>query len=329
MSPYRRNILVGITVVGALAVLGWMILKFGDRPARLFATPSQPVTFITDRADGLGEGSNITYRGVIVGRVLSVARTQDGLQVLIRGQVDRSPPLPKNVDGVIRQLGQLGPSSNLNLELTGAQPQGQLEPGATLRAHYEGLSLFPPEVSQLATELRLTAQQFRQSQIVLHLDQQVEKAGTLIDSVNTLVSDPQLRENLKVALANIRQASETINKLGTKFDKLADQASDTMGDVRGAVGDVRTTVGKAGNNLDSIGKQVSDRLQQLSVTLDHFQSISAKIDNGKGTAGQLINDPKLYQALVDSSLQLNATIADLKRLVEQWEQEGLHFKLSK
>ena len=42
-----------------------------------------------------------------------------------------------------------------------------------------------------------------------------------------------------------------------------------------------------------------------------------------------MNDPKLYQALVDSSRELNATIVDLKRLVEQWEQEGLHFKLAK
>jgi hypothetical protein len=65
------------------------------------------------------------------------------------------------------------------------------------------------------------------------------------------------------------------------------------------------------------------------VSLDHIQSITTKIDAGKGTAGQFINDPKLYQSLVDSSQQLNATIADLKRLVEQWEQEGVYFKLSK
>ena len=208
------------------------------------------------------------------------------------------------------------------LDLTGPEPEGALKPGVTLRARFVGLALLPPEYSQLATELRLTAQQFRESQVVLHLDQQVVKAGQVLDNVNSLVGDPKLRENIQVALANIRQASETINKLGGKFDKIADDASATMGDVR-------TTVTKAGTNLDTISKQVSDRLQQISVMLDHFQSISAKIDEGKGTAGALVNDPKLYQALVDSSLQLNATIADLKRLVEQWEQEGLHFKLGK
>src|SRR6187549_1513784 len=122
MSPYRRNILVGITVLGALVTLGWMILKFGDRPAKLFATPSQPVSFTTDRADGLGEGSNITYRGVNVGRVKTVTRTPDGREVKIAGEVDIEPPLPANVEGVIRALGQLGPTSALNLVLTGPDP---------------------------------------------------------------------------------------------------------------------------------------------------------------------------------------------------------------
>ena len=54
-----------------------------------------------------------------------------------------------------------------------------------------------------------------------------------------------------------------------------------------------------------------------------------KINSGKGTAGQLVNDPKLYESLVDSSQELNATIKDLKRLVQQWEQEGISLKMGK
>jgi phospholipid/cholesterol/gamma-HCH transport system substrate-binding protein len=322
MTAYRRNLLVGITVLGALVMLGWMILKFGDRPARLFATPSMPVTFMTDRADGLGEGSNITYRGVIVGKVNVVRRTEDGKEVLIDAQLDRSPPLPTNMFGEITMVSALGGTSTMVLQITGPEPTGALQPGATLKAHFVGLQFLPPEFGDLARELRATAQQFRESQVVLHLDEQVKKAGDVLDSANKLIGDPKLREDVKTAMSNIRQASETINRIGGKLDKLSDDASTTMGDVR-------TTVKQVGGNVDSLSKQMNDRLQQISQTLDHFQSIAAKIDNGQGTAGQLVNDPKLYQALVDSSRELNATIVDLKRLVEQWEQEGLHFKLSK
>ena len=322
MSPYRRNILVGVVVLGALVALGWMILKFGDRPAKLFATPSQPVTFHTDRADGLGEGANITYRGVVVGRVKTVARAEDGKSVLIVAEVDQQPPLPANVTGVIRPLGQLGPTSSLNLMLTAPEPQGRLEPGATLNARFEPLTLFPPEMNELVEEFTVTARQFRESNIIANLNDRITQAGKVLESANGLIGDPKLKEDVHATLTNIRSAAETVNQIAPKLDKLANDAGATMTDVR-------ATVNKAGTQIDSIGKQVGQRLTQIAAALEHFQSIANKIDNGQGTAGQLINDPKLYQALVDSSLQLNATITDLKRLVEQWEQEGISFKLAK
>ena len=66
-----------------------------------------------------------------------------------------------------------------------------------------------------------------------------------------------------------------------------------------------------------------------ALVLDQFQTAAAKINQGKGTAGLLINDPKLYESLVDVSKTLNATVADLQRLIQQWEQEGVPLKLGK
>ena len=322
LSPYRRNILVGITVTGALIALGWMILKFGDRPARFFATPSMPISFITDRADGLGEGSNMTYRGVIVGKVNDVKRSRDGKDVVIDAEVDKDPPLPANLKGEITVISALGGTSTMVLALTSPQPEGQLKVGTQLRADFVGLAMLPPEFADLARELKATAIQIRESKIIANVNEQVSRFGKVLDSANELIADPKLRDDLKTTMANMRTASESINKLSGKVEKLSDEASSTFGEVK-------TTVTKVGNNVDTLAKQAGDRLTQISKTLDHFQSIAAKIDKGDGTAGQLINDPKLYQSLVDTSRELNATIVDLKRLVEQWEQEGLHFKLAK
>src|SRR4051794_13179591 len=72
MSPYRRNILVGASVIVALAILGWMILQFGEAPARFLTKPTIPIHFESERADGLGEGSIISYRGVAVGHITDV-----------------------------------------------------------------------------------------------------------------------------------------------------------------------------------------------------------------------------------------------------------------
>jgi phospholipid/cholesterol/gamma-HCH transport system substrate-binding protein len=320
MSPYRRNLLVGLTVLTAMIALGVMILKFGDRPARLFATETIPIHFVSDRADGLGEGSNINYRGVIVGRVKSVKRSSDGKDVNIDAEVDKKPPLPANLQGEIVMLSALGGTSTIALQLTGTQEQGELQPEAMLKARFVGLQFLPPEFADLARELRLTSQQFRESQLIPHLDEQVRKAGTVLDSANKLISDPKLGEDIKTTLANMRQASEKVNEIGGKLNKLSDDATATMTDVR-------KTVAKTGENVESISKQAGDRLAEIAKAMEHLQSIAAKIDNGEGTAGQLVNDPKLYQSLVDSSRELSATITTFKRLVEQWEQEGVSFKL--
>jgi hypothetical protein len=61
--------------------------------------------------------------------------------------------------------------------------------------------------------------------------------------------------------------------------------------------------------------------------LASVQDITEKLNKGQGTAGQLLNDPRLYQALVDSAKQLSLTVGELRLLVEQWQQEGVGFKL--
>jgi phospholipid/cholesterol/gamma-HCH transport system substrate-binding protein len=257
---------------------------------------------------------------VIVGRVKSVKRPEDGKGVIITAELDTKPPLPANVHGEIVMMSALGGTSTMMLQVDGGQPQGVLQPGETLRSRFLGLQFLPPEFAELARELKMTTSQFRESKLIVHLDEQVQNAGKVLESANTLIADPKLRDDIKTAVNNIRSASETINRMGTKLDKLTDDAQATMTDVR-------KTVKTTGTNVETLSKQAGDRLEQISKTLDHFQSIAAKIDNGQGTAGQLVNDPKLYQALVDSTKELNLTITDLKRLVEQWEQEGISFKL--
>ncbi len=329
MSPYRRNILVGVVVLGALIFLGWMILKFGDQPAKLFAAPTMPVFFTAQRADGVSEGSPVLYQGVNVGRITGVKRTDDGKGVLIEGQVDVAPPLPANVDGAIIAQSLLGGGAGISLQLLGPEPTGELAAKTTLNARYVGLEMIPPEFATLAAELRLSAVQFRESRIIEHLDQQVIKAGEVMDSVKSLLDDKEMRADLKTSMANVRVATETANRIGTNLEKFSTELEKLGKEANATVGQARVTLTKADEQVTDLSKQVGQRLTQVAKLLDTFQSISAKIDKGQGTAGQLVNDQRLYESLVQTSRELNATISDLKRLVEQWEEEGISFKLSK
>jgi phospholipid/cholesterol/gamma-HCH transport system substrate-binding protein len=328
MSSYRKNILVGTVVLVAMVILGWMILKFGDRPAALFAPPQMRIFFICDRADGVGEGANITFRGVIVGRVTKATREPDNVHVTIEALVDKKPPLPGNITGEIKTQNLVGSNSNISLALTGPLPQGQLEEGKVYPCRFVGLDLLPPEFAKLASTLNTAIADFNDKHLIVHLDEavvatkaQIEKAGHAIDSLQAVIGDEKLRANLRQSMENIRTATETANRIGANLEKFSTELHSVTDNANGAIGDVRKTV----TNTD---RQVSDRLEQMAKVLENLNSITAKIDKGQGTAGMLVNDPKLYESLVDSSRELKTTISDFNRLVEQWEQEGVYFNLS-
>src|SRR5256885_2627357 len=116
MSPYRRNVMVGATVLAGLLALGWMILKFAGAPITLLVSPRTAIHFVADRADGLSEGSNVTYRGMNVGQITHLTRMTDD-RIRIDAQVQNTPPLPANIKGVIRSTGLLGGGSAMALTL--------------------------------------------------------------------------------------------------------------------------------------------------------------------------------------------------------------------
>lgn len=331
MSAYRRNIAVGITVLASLVVLGWMLLKFGSAPAKLFQNGIQlEVHFVSDRADGLAEGSQVFYRGVPVGRITHLRRDENQQDVLIDGLIDDTPPLPGNLGGLIRTQSLLSGSASMSLELTGEAPLvpiGKLAKDQVIKAIYVGSDLIPRQFGELAAELEKTTHDVRDARLVTHLDETVRAASDVLKSLHDYVADPKLREDIEKSIATFREVTEKADRAATNIEKFSDNLQRVGDQASSTMEEARATIHKTQDDVEQINRQLNDRLLQISKLLDSFQSIAAKVDAGKGTAGMLLNDPKLYQSLVDSSRELNATISDLRRLAEQWEQEGVSLKL--
>jgi phospholipid/cholesterol/gamma-HCH transport system substrate-binding protein len=299
MSPYRRNILVGLTVIVGLTGLSIMLLKFGGTSVEMLRRGNQvQVQFIGDRADGLAEGAQVVYRGVPVGRVASVRRDGNNIDVIVSALV--AGDLPANISGSIKTVSLVSGISEVELRLDGgpdAKPLGILKDGQSLPAKYVGADLIPPEI----------------------LDQ-FAAVGTLIKGLNGYVNDPAIRQDLQASLANVHQITNRLQQFSEGLPRIQQDAAATLTEAH-------NTVITARADLDRTTRQIEDIKLQTAKVLDNVQAITDKVNKGQGSAGLLLNDPKLYESLVDNSRQLNLTIADLKRLVEQWEQEGVSFKL--
>jgi phospholipid/cholesterol/gamma-HCH transport system substrate-binding protein len=327
MSPNKRNVFVGAVVLGAMVALGWMILKFANQAANFFLAQGSPVVIKAERADGIAEGSAVLYRGIQVGRVRGVRRSPDEERITIDALIDANPPLPGNLSGLIKQTSLLGGTSQIllvpNLE---APPDGKAHPqhlvaGAVLVAEYI------PDLSSVADDVR-------QRRLIEHLDQtvlgirdQIQKVGVMLDSAQKLVEDPEVNADVRKTIANVRESSENARQLTQKLQKLTDDAGVTLASVDKAVGEVRGTVTDTRGHINKFASDLNVQMDRVASTLERFQAMAVKVDKGEGSAGKLINDPRLYESMADSAAELTGAIKDLRRLIQQWEQEGVPFRL--
>ncbi len=327
MSPNKKNFMVGIAMLFGLIALGWMIIQFGGRLASPFAPTRMPVKFIADRAEGLADGSGVLYKGVTIGRVTRVYRADNQQDIIIEALVDRTPPLPKNVTGRIEAISALGASAAIKLSLDGGEAIGEMEDGQVITAIFGGSGLLPPAIEQLALDLNQSNFIGNLNETILAIRDNVNKAGELLDSMNAVIGDEAMRADVTAAVTNIRSVTDTAIRIGQdlesasgKLNRITDAAAETMTAAR-------QTIDKTNENVDLVTKQLSARIEQSAKILESLQSITSKMDGGEGTAAKIINDPRLYEALVDTSKQLHVTVTDLKRLIEQWEQEGVTLKM--
>lgn len=341
MSPYRRNVLVGITVVSALVILGWMIIQFGGNLGSMFTGEKIHVSFRTDRADGISKGSVVKYLGLPVGVVTTVTYGEGDI-VVIDAELDKITPPPTNVVGEIRMPNLLGANAVINLELTDPKPSTvRLSGGEIIQSKYVGSGIIPPEITDLATTIKESVKEFQAAgvignfnKLVTNFDQQVTQFGTTIEHVNSVIGDDAVKSDIKLAIAQFKDTSERASRVAKNLEEitgnlkgLPDKANVVMDDVKGAVTDARTTINNANEKITVTADRINANLEQISVVLADVRSITAKIDNGEGSAGQLVNDPRLYATLVDATELLAATIKDIQRVVQQIEQEGVALRL--
>ena len=322
MTPRRRNAIVGVVVLGAILTLGWMILQFSNRSAGSLFSEGVAFKIVAERVDGVSEGTPITYLGVNVGRVTAIRRVPGKREVQVDAMLTEGEQVPANVTGFIRPQSALGPSATISLELRkNEQPATEvLTRDSVVTAQHSGGGVIPPEFGALATDIREQQLIRYAAETVQELQQQLQRAGKTLDSVNDVLGDPKVRADMKTTVANLQKTSENFERFSAKLEGLNDEATATMKQVR-------TTVDGGGKRFDEVARELGARLTQMSETLEKVNSVAGKIDKGQGTAGLFVNDPRLYESFVDTARELNLTVGDLRRLVQQWEEEGFRLKL--
>lgn len=137
------------------------------------------------------------------------------------------------------------------------------------------------------------------------------QTSSLLGSQHLAVSFGQASTYLKngdeIRTANTTDMNEVIEKLGSLGTKLEQVA----GDIGKALGGD----GGSGSLFSRVDKLVEENGPKLTETIANLQDITAKLKQGEGTMGRLINDPKLHDELLASVAEIKAAATDARTFV--------------
>lgn len=114
-----------------------------------------------------------------------------------------------------------------------------------------------------------------------------------------------LPDGAEIRTRNTVDMNEVISQLGSLGAKLEQVAEG----VSQALGSGKEGSGSLFSKLDTL---VTENGPKLTDTIANLQSITAKLKEGEGTMGRLINDPKLHDELVASVTEIKAAAADAR-----------------
>lgn len=323
MSDYetiqrRRNIIVGFFVIAAVCALVWLIFKFGDLPTAVSKISSFDVFTQFPTAPGVQKDTPVRFCGYQIGRVTDVKppKVMKDLntgkfyhQTLVVLSIDRNyGDIPSDVEAKLMTRG-LG-SSYIELKLKHFdvnEPTGPFLAEKSLLQGSSGMtSEFFPEESQKK------------------LDELITSIITLTSNANTIIGDPNNKENLKKSLANLSDASGHVTQTLQDVNETMQKFRDTM-EKFGKLADAGTsTLKNADANLVTA---LAVLTEELSKGASQVRLILEKINSGQGSAGRLLNDGQFYENLLENTQQLQALLEELKSFVAESSKKGVPIKL--
>jgi phospholipid/cholesterol/gamma-HCH transport system substrate-binding protein len=160
------------------------------------------------------------------------------------------------------------------------------------------------------------------------------RLGKAVDSVDAVLGSQDNQANIKLSLANLAVATAKASEAMTALKAFADEAGKAVAGAKQTVEEVGKTAGKFGTLADNADRHIGELSQKLiadaeklSQMLSTLNQVATKIDSGQGSAGQLLNDPKLYNNLLEASQQLTKLMEEFRAALEQWKARGIPLKL--
>jgi len=128
----------------------------------------------------------------------------------------------------------------------------------------------------------------------------------LMADLRMLQEQSQLLQNL------IGTVTDTLKAVNARLDQQSETNRKAFADQQLIITNLTNDVRVIREKLDDNNVRIGSLTQEVDSLRQSLQSVSAKVDSGKGTLGKLVNDDKLYQDVSEATANIKALIADIK-----------------
>jgi phospholipid/cholesterol/gamma-HCH transport system substrate-binding protein len=301
----RRSMVVGLFVIVAVIAFFWMIFKFGDLPILVSEIRSYEIKIQFPSAPGVQKDTPVRFCGYQIGTVTDV-KPPNVLQDLNTKKWYHQTMVIVSIDNHFKDIPDIVEAKLMTRGLGSSYIDLRIPPVDVLK----GKVLVEGSLLQGSTGV---SSEFFPEETQAKLEELITGISTFIKNSNDVIGDVNNKTNIKIALANLADASKEANDAIHQIKEAAD-AGRTM--LQNA--DARTA------QLTTSLVATSDKLGEAMANLD---SVLAKINEGQGTAGKLVNDGRLYEQLLEDSKQLHLIMQDVKTFVTESTEKGLTIRL--
>ncbi len=306
----------------AIAAIGLLVAGVNFLKGNSFFGGDQVYYAYFPNSGGVAVASSVMVNGVVVGKITKIQLTNkpDSLKkVLITFNIqDRSLKIPRQsvIEAGAIDLFNKGLILKLNSDIS----QGYYEAGATIKG---------------IVSVDIT------SQVKAYADPLVQKVQTALGSIDKMVNslssfwDTTATSEIKGSMRELKMAIHKLGNVAGQMESLVSDERQKFSKIMSNIESISSNLKKSNDQVTAIignTKKISDDLltsdfkaviSNASITIKSLNEMLDKTKKGEGSLGKLINDDKLYNALLSTSDELQNLVDDLQLHPERY----IHFSL--
>ncbi|HMZ51415.1 MAG TPA: MlaD family protein [Candidatus Sumerlaeota bacterium] len=313
MNASRKNeVIVGIFVLLAFAAL------FGLTFVIQGSTGMNPYHVRTQypNVSGLEIGSPVLVQGFRTGRVIKMTpgeRGPDGrATVVVTAEVSRSIPIYKNAEVKLVQQGFIG---DKRLEIDpGTEEAGEIEMNQMVTGvPPTDLDVIIKKGQKMMDDLSVTLENVRNltsdQERIAKIDATIANIQKSSDELRAMMAEN--REAIKVTVANVQELTEKGKSIADKTDAAMADAQTVIADfknntkeltekVNAILAKADTASANANELMVSSKREIEELSDSLQKTSESLNKLVGGLNDGRGTVGMLLQDPRPFNDLQES-----------------------------